>query len=71
MQLPIGDIESALARLVAEGVVLGGRFSAPRRTNGASALLARIHRYTVTGCARRSSRWQAGTSCASCFAGSI
>ena len=53
--------------------VLRGRF-----TPGADeiewcerALLARIHRYTVSGCARRSSRSQAGISCASCFAGSI
>ncbi len=50
MQLPIGDIESALARLVAEGVVLGGRFTTGAEANEwcERALLARIHRYTVS-----------------------
>ncbi|TMG83488.1 MAG: ATP-dependent DNA helicase, partial [Betaproteobacteria bacterium] len=49
MRLPGSDIEAALAKLVAEGVIMSGLF-----TPGAGetewcdrALLARIHRYTV------------------------
>ncbi|MDQ6922850.1 MAG: DEAD/DEAH box helicase, partial [Pseudomonadota bacterium] len=49
MRLPNGDIEAALVKLVAEGVVMSGMF-----TPGAGetewcdrSLLARIHRYTV------------------------
>lgn len=49
MQVPPADIEIALAKLVAEGTVMRGRFTADAMQEEwcDRALLARIHRYTV------------------------
>src|SRR6202158_6621977 len=49
MGLPTADIEAALAKLVAEGVVMSGLFTpGVGETEWCDrALLARIHRYTV------------------------
>jgi ATP-dependent Lhr-like helicase len=45
---PVGDVEQALARLAAEGVVMAGAYSGETASEWCDrTLLARIHRYTV------------------------